>query len=193
MSKSYVNILNFKILYNILFEIKDLFKFDLHEYKNEAELFNGIKNQENGNFIVISKNFLKNDLINPKQIITPKDYPLNFSSLIEKINSTLLMQQYDFQSNFSINDYKLNLNSRIISRNNKELKLTQREIEVILFLKKNAAPVDINTLQKEVWGYAQDLETHTVETHVYRLRKKLNNIFEDDNFIKSEKEGYLIR
>ena len=103
------------------------------------------------------------------------------------------MQQYDFQSNYEIKDYKINLNSRIINKKDQELKLTQREIEVILFLKKNKKPIDVNTLQKQVWGYSKDLETHTVETHIYRLRKKIKKTFDDENFIESLKEGYLIR
>ena len=103
------------------------------------------------------------------------------------------MQQYDFQSNYEIKDYKIDLNSRIINKKDQELKLTQREIEVILFLKKNKKPIDVNTLQKQVWGYSKDLETHTVETHIYRLRKKIKKTFDDENFIESLKEGYLIR
>ena len=82
------------------------------------------------------------------------------------------MQQYDFQSNINIKNYSLNLNSRVISRNKNELKLTEREIEIILFLNDKKKPQNINILQKEVWSYASDLETHTVETHIYRLRKK---------------------
>ena len=64
---------------------------------------------------------------------------------------------------------------------------------MILFLKKNKKPIDVNTLQKQVWGYSKDLETHTVETHIYRLRKKIKKTFDDENFIESLKEGYLIR
>ena len=75
-------------------------------------------------------------------------------------------------------------------KKDKELKLTQREIEVILFLRKNKQPINVNTLQKEVWGYSEDLETHTVETHIYRLRKKINSNFSDDKFILNHKNGY---
>ena len=70
--------------------------------------------------------------------------------------------------------------------------LTEREINLILFLKKSSRPVNINELQKEVWEYGSELETHTVETHIYRLRKKVKEQFKDENFIKSLKEGYLI-
>ena len=102
------------------------------------------------------------------------------------------MQQYDFQSNINIAGYKLDINSRVLSLNNNKLKLTEREIQIILFLKNQKKPINIDTLQKEVWGYSKELETHTVETHVYRLRKKLKKSFDDQNFIKSDKMGYFI-
>ena len=191
MQKSSLNILNFKILYNIFFETKNFHNLELYEYQCEKDLVEGLKQQKNS--IIISKVPIINQSINKKQIIIIEDYPLNFFSLIDKINSTLLMQQYDFQSNYEIKDYKINLNSRIINKKDQELKLTQREIEVILFLKKNKKPIDVNTLQKQVWGYSKDLETHTVETHIYRLRKKIKKTFDDENFIESLKEGYLIR
>ena len=60
---------------------------------------------------------------------------------------------------------------------NNKLKLTERERQIILFLKKQKQPININILQKEVWGYAEESETHTVETHIYRLRKKIKNSF----------------
>ena len=191
MQKSSLNILNFKILYNIFFETKNFHNLELYEYQYEKDLVEGLKQQKNS--IIISKVPIINQSINKKQIIIIEDYPLNFFSLIDKINSTLLMQQYDFQSNYEIKDYKINLNSRIINKKDQELKLTQREIEVILFLQKNKKPIDVNTLQKQVWGYSEDLETHTVETHIYRLRKKIKKTFNDENFIESLKEGYLIR
>ena len=84
------------------------------------------------------------------------------------------------------------MNSRIISNNEKDLKLTEREIEIILFLNNQDKPQKIETLQKEVWGYSANLETHTVETHIYRLRKKINEKFNDENFLVSLKDGYKI-
>jgi len=191
MNKSSLNILNFNTLYNIFFETKNFHNLDLHEYYNENDLIEGLKKQKNS--VVISRVQISNQSINQKQIIVIDHYPLNFFSLIDQINSKFLMQQYDLQSNYEIKDYKVDLNSRTISRKDKELKLTQREIEVILFLRKNKQPINVNTLQKEVWGYSEDLETHTVETHIYRLRKKLKKIFDDENFIESLKEGYLIK
>ena len=191
MNKSSLSILNFNDLYNIFFETKDFHNFNLYEYQNEKDLIEGLKKQENS--VIISRAQINNRSINSKQIIIIEDYPLNFFSLIDKINSIVLMQQYDFQSNYEIKNYKVNLNSKIISNKDKELKLTQREIEVILYLKKSDQPVNVNALQKKVWGYSENLETHTVETHIYRLRKKLKKTFDDENFIESLKEGYIIK
>ena len=93
--------------------------------------------------------------------------------LIEKINVNLLKNKFLNQSEININKFQLDLNSRIISYNNKNLKLTEREIDIILYLNKSKNSQKIENLQKKVWKHGKDLETHTVETHIYRLRKKL--------------------
>ena len=192
MSKSAVYILNFKVLYNIIYEIKNFFNFDLFDFENEKDLLNEQKKRGDRNFIILTTENFDNNLIDKKQIIKIENYPFNLFSLVEKINSNLLMQQYDFQSNINIKEYTLNINSRVVSSKNNKLKLTEREIEILLFLKKQKDPININVLQKEVWGYAEDSETHTVETHVYRLRKKIKKAFDDQNFIQSDKKGYFI-
>ena len=192
MSKSAVYILNFKVLYNIIYEIKNFFNFDLFDFENEKDLLNEQKKRGDRNFIILTTENFDNNLIDKKQIIKIENYPFNLFSLVEKINSNLLMQQYDFQSNINIKEYTLNINSRVFSSKNNMLKLTEREIEILLFLKKQKDPININVLQKEVWGYAEDSETHTVETHVYRLRKKIKKAFNDQNFIQSDKKGYFI-
>ena len=81
----------------------------------------------------------------------------------------------------------------MIKNDKKQLKLTEREIDIILFLNNLNKPQTISTLQSEVWGHSSKLETHTVETHVYRLRKKISDVFDDNNFILSHDEGYLIK
>ena len=193
MSKSALYIYNFKVLYNFIFEIKNFFNFDLFYNESEKSIFEEQKKRGDNSFIIITHQKLKNNSINSKQIMTVENYPLNLLSLIEKINSNLLMQQYNFQSNINLGDYLLDLNSRIISLKNNKLRLTEREIQIILFLKKQKQPTNINILQKEVWGYAEDSETHTVETHIYRLRKKIKKSFDDQSFIKSDKKGYFIQ
>ncbi len=192
MSKSAIYIYNLKVLYNIIFEIKNFFNFDLFYNESEKSIFEEQKKRGDKSFIIITHQKLKNNSINSKQIMTIENYPLNLLSLIEKINSNLLMQQYNFQSNINLGDYLLDLNSRIISLKNNKLKLTEREIQIILFLKKQKQPINIDILQKEVWGYSEESETHTVETHIYRLRKKIKKSFDDQSFIKSDKKGYFI-
>ena len=189
MSKSKVSILNLKALYNILFAISENFKFEILNFESETDL---IKSNKASNSLVIVKNKFSNDSIDPKNIIILDDMPIKIISLIDKINTFLLKQKYSLQSNFNIKKYKLDLNSRIISNNEKDLKLTEREIEIILFLNNQDKPQKIETLQKEVWGYSANLETHTVETHIYRLRKKINEKFNDENFLVSLKDGYKI-
>ena len=88
---------------------------------------------------------------------------------------------------------QLDLNSRIIKNNDEKFKLTEREIEIILFLKNSKKTKNIENLQKKVWGHNSNLETHTVETHIYRLRKKILEKFNDNNFINSLKHGYKIK
>ena len=104
----------------------------------------------------------------------------------------MIKQKYNFQSKINIKDYILNINARTISINNIKLKLTEKEIDIILFLNENKKPQSINDLQNDVWNYGLDLETHTVETHIYRLRKKIKDKFNDENFIISHEQGYKI-
>ena len=112
--------------------------------------------------------------------------------MIEKINIQLIKYKYSFQSEIKVKNYSLNLNSRIISKGDSVLKLTEREMDIIIFLNESNAPQKINSLQNQVWGYSSELETHTVETHVYRLRKKIYDSFKDEHFIISTDNGYLI-
>ena len=113
--------------------------------------------------------------------------------MLEQINVKFIQQVYISQSDINVKNYALDLNARILKKNNQELKLTEREIEAIIFLQNKNEPVSVEKLQKEVWKYGEDLETHTVETHIYRLRKKIKDKFNDNNFILSEKKGYFIK
>ena len=90
-----------------------------------------------------------------------------------------------------IGEYDLELNSRKISLGDKKLNLTERETNLIIFIK-DEQNVTIKELQKMVWDYSPDLETHTVETHIYRLRKKMKETFKDENFILNTSNGYSI-
>ena len=101
--------------------------------------------------------------------------------------------QFNNQSKLMINHYTIDLNSREMISDNSRLKLTEKEINTITYLSKLNKPVTIEELQKNVWSYQSDIETHTVETHIYRLRKKILNSFNDNEFIISKKNGYEIK
>ena len=208
MIKNSIIIFKYDSLYQIFIEIKNNFSFEIKNYSSED-----LDSKDLTNSIILSKFsykdfLLKKKNINEKKIIfllkkneDPSTfvknqyifYPFYIYDLFEKINIELIKQKYNYQSSINILDYSLDLNSKIISKNDKNIKLTEREVEIILFLNKRDNPQKVNVLQNEVWGYSSELETHTVETHIYRLRKKIADTFKDKNFIISSDDGYLIK
>ncbi len=214
MVKQIINIICIPILYNILDEIKDNLSFKVVNFDNEDKFLKILNENkaDHKNFFIITtihkKDFffkkkfnLKNIFFflenNSEQNFKPNynifKYPIDIYNLIEKINIQLIKQKYDFQSKIKLKNYSLDLNSRIITKNTINLKLTEREMDIILFLNDSENPQKINVLQNQVWKYVSKLETHTVETHIYRLRKKMNDNFKDDNFIISSDAGYFIK
>ena len=214
MVKQIINIVGIPILYNILVEIKDNLSFKVDNFNKEDEFIKFLNESkiDYKNFFIITKinnkEFFykkKFDLRNifflceknNKSNIDPNykiiKYPIEIYNLIEKINIQLIKQKYNFQSKIKLKNYFLDLNSRIITKKDKNLKLTEREMDIILFLNDSEKPQKINVLQNQVWRYSSELETHTVETHIYRLRKKINDNFKDDNFIISSDSGYFIK
>ena len=186
------NVLIFKLpdLFHILNELKNHLDFKIYSFSEKEELLNS-KISINENYLILtdSTNEIKEEKI---QLVLNK-IPESFNSLIEKINVSLLKLKYSEQSDVLIGKYSIDLNSRIIKNAKENLKLTEREIQIILFLANSEKPQNIEKLQKEVWGHNSNLETHTVETHIYRLRKKILENFNDDNFINSTKQGYVIK
>ena len=189
MSKHSVVIYNIPILFDIFSELKENFDFKiLHLEKTKNH--NNINDAKFNNFVILTDE--KNKIKGIKNQIIIEKFPLKIKSIAEKINLTLLKQSFSIQSEINIKGYNLNLNSRQISKNNINLNLTERETDVIMNLYNAKEPQSINTLQKEVWGHNLDLETHTVETHIYRLRKKIAESFNDENFIISFDQGYSL-
>ena len=131
--------------------------------------------------------------INITNMIVIDNLPIKIFKLIEKTNIEFLKLQFNNQSQVKINNYIIDLNSREIFLNNIRLKLTEKEINTIIYLSKTIKPVSVNNLQENVWSYQSDIETHTVETHIYRLRKKILSAFDDNEFIISKKNGYQIK
>ena len=184
MNNQNLVIYDFKILYEILREINNYINFKLISVDKVSDL--NLKDQND--YLLISNKKIKN----VENQLTLNNFPIDIIKLIESINVKFLKKKYSQQSDIDIGDYKLNLNSRKIFNGTKSLNLTEREANIIVYLNNSKKPVKISKLQTEVWGHNSKLETHTVETHIYRLRKKINDIFEDNNFIKSSKSGYVI-
>ena len=187
MSAQNLIIYKFAVLYQILEELGLDLNFKIISVDNEASLKEKVKNLNN--YLIIS-NKKYSDISN--QFIL-ENIPINIFKLIEKINVEFLKLQFNNQSELKVNNYIIDLNSREMLTKNTKLKLTEKEVNTITYLSKSDKPVGIDELQEKVWSYQSDIETHTVETHIYRLRKKILNKFNDNNFIVSEKNGYQIK
>ena len=187
MSTQNLIIYKFNELYQILDELGLYLNFNIIFIDNENSLDE--KTKKIHNYLIISNK--KYPDIHNEFVL---DYtPINIFKLIEKINIEFLKLQFNSQSEVIVKNYTIDLNSREMLKNNIKLKLTEKEINTISYLSKSEKPVSIDELQEKVWSYQSDIETHTVETHIYRLRKKILNTFNDKNFIISEKNGYQIK
>ena len=187
MSIQNLIIYKFISLYHILEELDLDLNFKISFEDNERSLQDKVKNYSN--YLIISnKKYLDFD----NQYVL-EYLPIRIFKLVEKINIEFLRLQFHSQSQVKIKNYTMDMNSREIIINDTKLKLTEKEINTIIYLSKSNKPVNINELQKKVWSYQSDIESHTVETHIYRLRKKILSTFNDKEFIVSERNGYQIK
>tara|TARA_B100000282_G_C31682755_1_gene467513 strand:+ start:408 stop:1001 length:594 start_codon:yes stop_codon:yes gene_type:complete len=191
-------ILNIPEIEKIFNEIKEYTTFEVAGFKKIKDLVEKLENDKDillNSIVLIYKKDAKSieGKIDENKICYLPNLPFKILYLLEQINVKFIQQVYISQSDINVKNYALDLNARILKKNNQELKLTEREIEAIIFLQNKNEPVSVEKLQKEVWKYGEDLETHTVETHIYRLRKKIKDKFNDNNFILSEKKGYFIK
>ncbi len=197
MHSQKLHILNIPELDKIIIEIKDYFNYEVLYFNEKKDLIKKIDEDKkflDNSIIIVNQKDLSSlkGKTNEKQIHCITKLPIKISNLIDQLNARLIQQNYSAQSNININKYILDINSRILKKSGNELKLTEREIDTIIFLKNENKPVKVDILQRKVWKYGEDLETHTVETHIYRLRKKIKDTFNDDLFIESKKDGYII-
>ena len=183
MIKQNLAIYSIPILYKILKEIEIDLNYNTVYISDKKKL----ESQDLSNFLVITKtkNFKANNFL---QI----HFPLKISKLIEKINIQFIKFKSKENSNINIGKYILNINSRTLTMNSSIINLTEKEVNLILHLHGSTEPVNVKTLQQEVWGYKNSLESHTVETHIHRLRKKILSTFNLDDLIVSKKEGYYL-
>ena len=194
MIKQNIFIINYNSLYEILNEIKDNLSFNVENYVSDEDLLENFS-LDIKNYLIISrskKKLLSDKKIDNKNFLELSLFPISLNKLVELINIQLIKLKFNHQSKFNIKNYELNLNSKFISKSDLSLKLTEKEIEIILYLNETKTKHDVADLQKNIWGYSADMETHTVETHIYRLRKKINDKFKDENFILSRQNAYFI-
>ena len=185
MNSQNLIIYKYNSLYHILDELSFDFNFNIFCIEDEVSYKEKIKKMNN--YLIIST-----ENLNISNQLFLDNLPTNIFKLIEKINIEFLKIQFNVQSQLKINSYIIDLNSREMKFNNIKLKLTEKEINIITYLSKENKPVSIDELQENVWSYQSDIETHTVETHIYRLRKKILKTFNDDEFIISKKNGYQV-
>ena len=189
-------IINLSNFYDIINELKEHIGYELLKFDSKEIFFDKYKSRsisiENSIMIVHEEEynfFVKN--INEDQIIKLES-PVNIFTFIENLNVKFIQKKYQDQSNVRVKDFFLDINSRELKKDKLSLKLTERETDMILYLNNSKKPVNVETLEKEIWQHSSDLETHTVETHIYRLRKKIYDAFKDDALILNDKNGYKI-
>ena len=189
-----VIIINYNSLYEIFDDLKENLPFKTIKFKNEDDFLKDNSLDKRKSLIILNKKtkLLFNHGLHESNILYLNDLPLSFEKLLEKININLIKLRYGLQSKINIKDFQLDVNSKHLSKLGLTLKLTEKEIEIILYLNKKKINCNIADLQKNIWGYSTNIETHTVETHIYRLRKKIDKVFKDKKFIVSQKNGYLI-
>ena len=187
MSKqNLIIIYKFKSLYNILEELSLDLNYNV-VFASDVDALNSKVANLKSYLIISSKIYL-----NISNQIILNNTPINILKLVEKINTEFLKIQFYNQSEIKLSNYILDLNSRELIWKNIKIRLTEKETNTIIYLSKSQRSVTVGELQKKVWSYKSDIETHTVETHIYRLRKKILKTFNDDQFIINENNGYQI-
>jgi len=211
MDNSIISIFGSKTFFEIIKELK-LFKEFKFSYYDDLDLC--VKDAEKQNFIVLvfcnpdHLNFfdkLKNsfplilvsnlDLKNKVFLNDLKEQlrmPFTIFEFQKKITSINAKNKFKKNSLIQLNNYTIDKNERKIKKNNLELQLSEKEINFLVLFAKTSKPISKEIVLKNVWHYSNETETHTVETHIHRLRKKILEKFDDKNFIKNKKDGYYI-
>ena len=208
MNNIHLHIIGSENFYNLLVELDLNYKvsFDKNFKYNYKDNFVRIIFLQNLDLISIKKFFLENIptiflmqnrdfLIKNKLVLLDFHVtlflPIEFLSLREILN--ILLTKYNFfkKSKIVINNYQIDSNQRVISRNKIKIKLTEKELELILVLNNNNG-LEKSFLLKNIWNHSSELESHAFETHLHRLRKKINKFFHDDKFIIEKNSLYYL-
>ena len=118
------------------------------------------------------------------------ELPATLKEINAIVENTSAKKKFDKNSSIEIKSYLLNKNEKKLSKLDKFIILTEKEIQLLELFLKNKTPISKDKILSLVWNYSSDADTHTVETHIYRLRKKISDKFMDENFILNSKQGY---
>ena len=207
MSNFTISVFSNKIFFQIIKEIKLFSKFSIKHYEdldlctqdaekgNQVVVFfdNSLTKSKTNNFpsIIVTES---SKLINKSFGILQEQLKMPFSILDFKKKIISLIAKNEFKKNslIRLSGYIIDKNERKIKKNNLELQLSEKEVNFLILFSKNKDPINRNLVLKNVWKYSEDSETHTVETHIHRLRKKILDKFGDNDFIKNNNMGYYI-
>ena len=142
-------------------------------------------------FLLNNKNFLIKNKLTLLDFHVSLSIPIEILSFREILNILLTKYQFFKKSKIIINDYEIDSNQRVITKNKIKVKLTEKELELILALNKNNG-LEKSFLLKNIWNRNSDLESHAFETHLHRLRKKINKFFKDSKFIIEKNSLYYL-
>ena len=182
-------------------ELEPFLKFNSVEEKNSSDfdviLFHeeALKDKEDKK-IINNSNSLKICSSNNKNSSNNYDAFLEMPSSLKEINTVVeniaAKKAFSKNSSIEIKKYLLNKNEKKLSRGENEIILTEKEIQLLDLFLNSKRPISKDKILSSVWNYSSDADTHTVETHIYRLRKKINDKFSDENFIVNTKDGYSL-
>lgn len=163
---------------------------DIILFHNDA-----LKDDKQKNFIEKSKS-IKICAVNKKETINNWDAKLELPATLKEINAivenTLAKKKFNKNSSIEIKSYLLNKNEKKFSKLDEFIILTEKEVHLLELFLNSKKPISKNIILSTVWNYSADADTHTVETHIYRLRKKISDKFKDDKFILNNKDGYYL-
>jgi len=212
MDNHTISIFGSKIFLEIINEVKLFSKFKIKFYDNldlcikdaekESQLVVFFVNELNKNFLgkikinnfplilVVESTAIKNQLSG--ELIEQLNIPFTIFEFKRKIISLIAKNEFKKNSLIHLRGYIIDKNERKIKKGNLELQLSEKEINFLILFTKKKEPISKNLLLKNVWNYSTGSETHTVETHIHRLRKKILKKFDDRDFIKNNNKGYYI-
>ena len=210
MNNSTISILRNKTFLNIINETKLFLDFKINFYSN-IDLF---LNENKKELVIVFENDLNELLLNyvknfnlpiiilinstseskymKKNFLYCLETPFKFLDLKKKIIFLLAKSKFRENSLIKLKDYIIDKNERKIIKKDLSLQLSEKEINFLILFSESNKPISKNLVLKQVWNYSEESETHTVETHIHRLRKKIYEKFGDNKFIKNNKSGYYI-